>query len=230
MIIKFLTAQTISLFGSSVVQYAMVWYITLSTSSGKMLTISTLCGFLPQIAISLFAGVWIDRYDKKKVIMISDSVIALSTLILAILFLSGHKNIWLLFLVLAVRSAGTGVQTPAVNAIIPKLVPEEKRMKINGIYSTLSSAMMFLSPVVSGVILSFVTLEATLFLDVVTAVIGVCITVAIPLKFAKNRREDKGTGFQSMQEGLNYLKKHPNSHLRNSIFLFPIQNEVVLFF
>ena len=91
-ITRFLTAQTISLFGSSLVQYAIVWYITLTTSSGKMLTISTLCGFLPQILISLFAGVWIDRYDRKLMIMLSDSVIAVSTLLLAIAFLSGHKR------------------------------------------------------------------------------------------------------------------------------------------
>ncbi len=51
-----------------------------------MLTISTVCGFLPQIAISLFAGVWIDRYDRKKMIMLSDGVIAIATLVLAILF------------------------------------------------------------------------------------------------------------------------------------------------
>ncbi len=96
-IILFLTAQTISLFGSSLVQYAIIWYITLTTSSGMMLTISTVCGFLPQIAISLFAGVWIDRYDRKKMIMLSDGVIAIATLVLAVLFLTGYKSIWLLF-------------------------------------------------------------------------------------------------------------------------------------
>ena len=90
-IILFLTAQTISLFGSSLVQYAIIWYITLTTSSGVMLTISTVCGFLPQIAISLFAGVWIDRYDRKKMIMLSDGIIAIATLVLAILFLQDIK-------------------------------------------------------------------------------------------------------------------------------------------
>ena len=88
---RFLTAQTISLFGSSLVQYAIVWYITLTTSSGKMLTISTLCGFLPQILISLFAGVWIDRYDRKRLIMLSDGVIAFSTLLLALAFCQAIK-------------------------------------------------------------------------------------------------------------------------------------------
>ena len=145
-IILFLTAQTISLFGSSLVQYAIIWYITLTTSSGVMLTISTVCGFLPQIAISLFAGVWIDRYDRKKMIMLSDGIIAIATLVLAILFLTGYKSIWLLFIVLLIRSAGTGVQTPAVNALIPQIVPKEYLMKVNGINSSITSLIMFLSP------------------------------------------------------------------------------------
>lgn len=179
---RFLTAQTISLFGSSLVQYAIVWYITLTTLSGKMLTFSTLCGFLPQIIISLFAGVLIDKFNRKKLIMLSDSIIALSTLFLAIAFFIGYKNIWLLLAVLAIRSAGSGIQTPAVNAIIPQIVPKENLMRINGISSTLSSVMMFISPAISGAILSISSLEITLLIDIVTAIIGICITSTVFVK------------------------------------------------
>lgn len=206
--VRFLFAQTVSLLGSSIVQYAIIWYITLSTSSGKMLMISTLCGFLPQIFISLFAGVWIDRYDRKKMIMLSDSVIAVSTLLLAIAFLTGHKYTWLLFVVLIIRSAGTGIQTPAVNAIIPQIVPQEQLMKINGINSTLSSAMMFLSPVISGAILSFATLETTLFIDVVTAVIGVGITATISVRPYKRQGLESDSSINEIKKGLSYLKEN----------------------
>lgn len=181
-IIRFLTAQTISLFGSSLVQYAIVWYITLTTSSGKMLTFSTICGFLPQIMVSLFAGVWIDKYNRKKLIMISDSLIALSTLALAISFVAGYSNMELLFIVLAIRSAGTGIQTPAVNAIIPQMVPKEKLMKVSGINSTLSSFIMFISPAISGAILSIAPFEVILLVDVVTAIIGVFITSTVSIE------------------------------------------------
>lgn len=221
---RFLAAQTISLFGSSLVQYAIVWYITLSTSSGRMLTISTVCSFAPQIAISLFAGVWIDRYDRKSLIMLSDTVIALSTLILAIAFLSGHRNKWLLFTVLMVRSAGTGIQTPAVNAVIPQIVPQKHLMQVNGIQNTITSLIMFLSPAVSGAILSVSTLETTLFIDVFTALIGVGITSALTipgyrkdtlagsdnagrkdgLKSRDNIKES--SGILSMKQGFLYLK------------------------
>ena len=78
-------------------------------------------------------------------IMLSDGIIAIATLVLAILFLTGYKSIWLLFIVLLIRSAGTGVQTPAVNALIPQIVPKEYLMKVNGINSSITSLIMFLS-------------------------------------------------------------------------------------
>ena len=78
--ILFLTSQTLSLFGTSLVQYAILWYITLNTQSGVMMTIYIICGFLPTFFLSPFAGVWADRYNRKLLIMLSDSMIALSTL------------------------------------------------------------------------------------------------------------------------------------------------------
>jgi len=64
-IVLFLSSQTISLFGSSLVQYAMMWYITLTTQSGVMMTIFILCGFVPAFLLSPAAGVWADRYNRK---------------------------------------------------------------------------------------------------------------------------------------------------------------------
>lgn len=204
----FLSAQTISLFGSSIVQYAIVWHITLTTSSGKMLTISTLCGFLPQIIVSLFAGALIDRYSRKKIVMLSDSVIALSTLLLAITFLAGYENYLLLFLVLIIRSAGTGIQVPSANAIIPQIVPTEKLMRVNGINSTLSSLIMFISPAVSGAILSVSSIEVTLLIDVITAVIGVGITSVVFIKPHSRETAGKNTYLSEVKEGFSYLKKN----------------------
>ncbi len=207
-IAKFLTAQMISLLGSSLVQYAIIWNITLSTSSGRMLTISTLCGFLPQILISLIAGAWIDRYDRKKLIMVADAAIAVSTLFLAVAFLAGYRFNWALFTVLAIRSAGTGIQSPAVNAIIPQIVPQEKLLKINGINSTLSSLMMFLSPAVSGAILTIASLEVTLFIDVITAIIGISITAAIYIRPYEQTEKSEGSSLKEIRKGFSYLKEN----------------------
>lgn len=87
----FLSSQGLSLFGSMLVQYAIIWHITLTTQSGLVLTVATVAGFLPQIVISLFAGVWADRYPRKRLIMLSDALTATSTLLLAIIFLLGYR-------------------------------------------------------------------------------------------------------------------------------------------
>lgn len=206
-IVTFLSAQTISLFGSSLVQYAIIWYITLSTSSGGMMTIATICGYLPQILISLFAGVWIDRYQRKYMIMISDGIIALSTFIIACIFLSGHGNVWWLFGVLLIRSAGTGIQTPAVNAFIPQLVPNDQLMKINGIQSSLTSLTMFLSPAVSGLILSFLPLEAIFFIDIITAMIGNTMMFFVKAT-QKTNASIETSMMKGIRDGFAYLQNH----------------------
>ena len=206
--VKFLTAQTISLFGSSLVQYAIIWYITLATSSGAMMTFATICGYVPQIIISLFAGVWLNRYDRKKLMMLSDGAIAVSTLAIALAFLSGHKNVGLLFAVLIVRSAGTGIQTPAVNAFLPLIVPNQHLMRINGINSTLSSLTVFLAPAASGLMLSITSIEATFFVDVVTAVIGICMLLTVPSPVTRDKRTGSISQLEGIREGFSYLKAH----------------------
>ncbi|MBU2712431.1 MFS transporter [Zooshikella harenae] len=148
--VLFLSAQFISLLGSSIVQHAIIWHIVINTSSGAMVAISTICGFLPQIAISFYAGPWLDRFDKKRVNMMSDGLIALATAMIFISFILGFKSIWLLFLALIFRSLGTGIQTPAVNAMIPLMVPREHLVRVNGLLSSFNALTMLMSPVISA--------------------------------------------------------------------------------
>lgn len=205
----FLSAQTVTLLGSSIVQYAIIWYITLTTSSGLMITISTLCGFLPQLIISLFAGVWVDRYNRKYVSMISDAVIALVTLLLAVSFILGFKPLWLIFAVLAVRSFGTGIQTPTVNAIIPQLVPKDRLIKINGINSTLSSLNMLIAPAASGVLYAYFSIEKIFFADIITAAIGLALMSMLKLAKLTNDNLDGKSTIKAIGEGFHYLRQNP---------------------
>lgn len=215
----FLTSQTISLFGSSLVQYAIIWHITLTTLSGTMMMISTACGFLPQIIISFFAGAWIDRYDRKILIILSDATIALATLAIAISFLLGYQNVWLLYAVLIIRSAGTGIQAPAVNAFIPQITPQDKLMKVNGINSSIGSLIMFLSPALSGVILSLSSIETTFFIDVITAIIGISIMLIIKARDYTRKENNNNSNFEDMKKGLHYLKKN---NLIKNLLLFQL--------
>lgn len=206
----FLASQTISLFGSSLVQYAIMWYITLNTQSGVMMTIFIICGFLPTFFLSPFAGVWADRYNRKKLIMISDSLIALSTLILAMLFLIGYDALWLLFVVSAVRALGTGVQTPAVGAFLPQLVPGDKLTKANATYGSLQSLVMLASPMLSGALMTMAPIETIFFIDVVTAAIAVSILLLFLKAPVHTKALDKQeiSYFDDMRKGFAYIKNH----------------------
>lgn len=203
----FLSSQAISLFGSSLVQYAIIWYITLQTKSGVMTTIATLCGFIPQVLISLFAGVWADKYNKKMLIILADGAIACSTLIIAVLFLTGIDSMWLLFLVLVIRSFGSGIQTPTTTSFIPEIVPEDKLMRVNGVNSSIQSIMLILSPAASGALLANVDLGYIFFIDVITAVIGITIFSFVRVNYQK-RGKEKVDYFASIKEGISYTRNH----------------------
>lgn len=210
-IIRYLVSQTITLFGSSIVQYAILWYITLETKSGIMMTISILAGFLPTFVLSPFAGVWADRYNRKKLIMLADGGIALATLVLAVLFALGNHSVWLLFLVSAIRAVGTAIQTPAASAVLPQIVPEDQLFRVNGINSSIQSITMLISPMVSGALMSIVPLFGMFLIDVVTAVIGIS-TLAFFVKVPNVHREKDSQSvsyWEDLRLGFAYIKSHP---------------------
>jgi DHA3 family macrolide efflux protein-like MFS transporter len=186
-----------------------MWHLTLSTKSGLVLALAAVFGFLPQAIVSVFAGVWADRVNRKMMIIVSDSTIALATLGLALLMLSGVDDLWLIFLVMAVRSVGAGVQMPAVSALLPQIVPEDQLMRVNGINSTIQSALGLLAPVAAAAVYATMSLEAILFIDVVTAVIGLSLLtlVAVPT-LERAASADKPSYVADLKDGITYVFTH----------------------
>lgn len=214
----FLSSQTISLFGSALVQYAIIWHITLTTQSGVSLTISTLAGFLPQMVISLFAGVWADRYNRKLLIILADGLIATSTLILAVLFMMGYGQLWLLYLISAIRSFGAGIQQPAVGALLPQIVPTDRLMKVNSINSTLQPILYIISPILAGTMLSLYPLQNIFFVDVVTAALAITLLLFIRIPPHAKAAEVQTTGyFDDLKAGVKYIHQH---HVLRALFAF----------
>ncbi len=206
----FLSSQTISLFGSALVQYAIIWYITLTTKSGSMQTIAVLCGFAPMFAVGIFAGVWADRYNRKTIIALADSMIAIATLALAVLFMLGYQELWLLFVMLAIRGLGGGIQMPAVVAFIPQITPTEKLTRINGLYGTVQALTTLVAPIVAGALLSLVPLQYIFFIDMGTAAIAVCIllfALKVPAH-AKALAKQTISYFADMAKGFRYIRGH----------------------
>ena len=205
----FLGGQALSLFGSMLVQYAIFWYVTLSTQSGGMMTVYVVVALLPTFFVSPFGGVWADRYNRKNLINISDGSIAAVTLLIAVAFFAGYKELWLIFACAAVRSVGQGIQTPAVSAFIPQITPQEHLIKINGINTSIQSFISLAAPIVSGAMFALLPLEYIFFIDIITAIIGICILqflVKIPVEAQGSLPSQPAkTYFHDLREGLQYV-------------------------
>lgn len=224
-IILFMTGQGLSLFGSMLVYYAILWHITLTLQSGVMMMVLTIAGALPMFFISPFGGVWADRYNKKLLINISDASIAAVTLIMAILFLTGHDSVVFLLVCSVIRSLGQGVQTPAVNALIPEIVPTENLTKVNGLNGSLQSMIMMFSPMVAGVLIALFPITLLLFIDVITATIGIIILYFFVKTEHKPVDDSKVTYFSDLKEGIKYVAK--NKFIKKMLILTAIFNVVM---
>lgn len=205
-ILLFLTSQCITLFGSTLVQMAIVWYATMQTASGVWVAAFTVGSYLPQFLISFIGGVWADRYHRKKLIIGADMLIAFATfiMVLAIPHISSEPALLGGLLVMSVvRSFGAGIQTPAVNAVIPQLVPAQQLMRYNGINATMQSVVNFAAPAAAGAVFAVSTLRTTLTIDIVTAVLGTGLLSCVVLPKQDTSFEKSGV-LSDMKIGVRY--------------------------
>lgn len=203
----FLISQNLSLFGSSVVSFSIIWYVTLQTSSGKWVMLFTICSLLPQVLISLWAGVWADRYNRKYLVMLADGFIALATLCLAVAFWAGYERIELLLVISLIRSLGAGIQTPAVGALFPQITPQDKLTRVQGINQTLGAVLMLISPAVGGILLSSMGITWAFMVDVITAVLAVAVLSFIHIEKVARPSETVSV-FSELRQGISYALNH----------------------
>ena len=211
--VLFLGGQALSLFGTMLVQYAVLWHITLKSQSGAMITVFSLVGMLPMFFISPFAGVWADRFNRKHIINIADGAIAFFSLLAALFLAAGIDSYIILLLCALVRSLGQGIQAPAVGAFIPQIVPPEHLTRINGLQSSISSFVTLSSPMLGGALMTLAPLQLLFFLDVLTAAVSICIVfflVKVPARAAQEALPALGGGayFHDLKAGLQYIRRH----------------------
>jgi len=158
--------------GSSVAQFVLIWRITLETKSALYLSIASLVGFAPMIIITPFAGVLVDRWNRKVLIGSVDFLQALTTIVLILLFSFGHVSIWLILAFLAMRSVYQAFNVPAVSAIVPLMVPRDELSRVNGLNYLLTGTMTLIGPIVAAVLLTMARLDQILWIDPATFLVA----------------------------------------------------------
>lgn len=210
------TGQAVSVLTSSVLQMAIVWYVTLKTESAALLSLATLIGFLPQALLGVFIGVYIDRYRRKTVMMISDLVIALAGLVLVVSGFFGDIPLWLIYLVLFVRSVGNAFHQPALQAAIPSIVPKEFLTQYAGYAHGFKSFSFLVSPALAAILFGIWPLNIIILLDVLGALlaVGFLLMVRFPEeeRTASPRAQDEAEGewrrmIREAKEGFAALKR-----------------------
>ncbi|WP_225046545.1 MFS transporter [Lacticaseibacillus kribbianus] len=167
----FLGGQFLSGITTMIVQYAIIWYLTKQTGSATILSYATLVGMLPMVLLSPFVGGFIDRARKKRLLILSDWVVAAFALAL---FAVGHDRfpLWLVFVSLAARAIAQTFQMPTIQSLIPTLVPEDELTRINGQLGMVQSANMLIAPALGAFLFSVVDIRWLILLDVLGALLG----------------------------------------------------------
>ena len=146
----FLIGQFISLLGSSIASFTIIFWITVETNSALFLGLAGFLGFGSTMAVIPFAGVLVDRWSRKKLIILVDGLEAISTVGIIFLFVSGNINIWWILLLLTLRGVFQGFHDPAIQAIIPILVPQDKLKTVNSFHYISSGFTNLVGPLIGA--------------------------------------------------------------------------------
>jgi len=214
--------QSFSLVGSALVQFALVWWLTVETGSATVLALGTLMGVLPQVLVAPWAGAYVDRWNRRRTMIAADSLISLMALLLMLAFLAGTAEVWMVLLAMFGRATVSGFHWPAMQAATSLMVPERHLGRVGG----LNQAMFGLSSVIAApagaVMIALFPMWAVLSVDLITAVIAI-----VPLMFIHVPEPDRGVKekaslMNEMKEGLAFLKSWRGA--LSIMFLFMIAN------
>lgn len=176
------TGQTISLLGSSLTQFILMWWITDRTGSLSALSMAGIAGLLPQAVLGPLGGVVSDRYNRRWIMMIADVFSASCMAVLIALFHIGRIELWHVYCLMALRSAATAFQQPAALSSMPMLVPQRFLVKVNGLQQAMGGLLVVCGAPLGALTISLMPLAWALSIDVFTMLIGLLpiIVFAIP--------------------------------------------------
>ena len=207
--------QTLSLIGTSLGSFALIWWFTTTTGSAAVLAAASLAAFLPRILLSPIAGVLVDRWSRKWVIVSSDGFIALVSLGLAWLSWTGSLQAWHLYAAAVCRSIGSAFHGPAMSASTSLLVPEKHLSRVSGLNMTLSGTLGLAGPMLGAVAIAFLPLHSVMMMNVVTAAFAIGPSSTLRSRSQSTRRESRRESlWGNLVEAARYLRTAPGTPCR----------------
>ena len=207
------SGQALSLFGSALVQFALIWWLTQKSGSATVLAIATLVGMLPQIVLGPFAGALVDRWNRRVIMIMADATIAVFSLLLAYLFVTDTVQIWHVYAIMAIRALGGAFHFPAMSASTPLMVPDSQLTRVNGLNQALQGINGMIAPPVGALLLGLLSTQGILMIDVGTAILAILPLLFISIPQPKPREDlqqkVKPSLMQDVRAALAYIRSIP---------------------
>ncbi|MBI5958112.1 MAG: MFS transporter [Chloroflexi bacterium] len=200
--------QVLSWVGSRVAMFALIWWLTDKTGSATVLASATLAAMLPQIVLGPIAGVYVDRWNRRLVMIAADGLIALVSLWLAILFWTGEIQVWHVYVIMVVRELGGMFHWPAMQSSTSLMVPKEHLARVAGLNQAINGALSIVGPALGALVLAVGEIHHAMLMDVITAVLAITplLFVFIPQpERAQRDAETKPSVWTDLREGASYV-------------------------
>ena len=216
--------QAVSMLGSHGVQFALIWWLAEKTSSPLMLGISGIVAYLPMSLFSPIAGIAADRYNRKFISIFSDMTTGMIALIYAVLLFFLDLPVWTVFVMLCVRGIGSTFQQPAIQSIIPQLVPKDQLVKTNGWMQLLNSGSFLLGPVIGASLYAIFPMSVVLMSDVVGAILASVALAVVKIPKPEKTENEKQRFVTEIKEGLQVFRED------KKLFYIVIAEALCMFF
>jgi DHA3 family macrolide efflux protein-like MFS transporter len=206
--------QALSLFGSRLVQFALIWWLTAETGSATVLAIASLIGLLPTVLLGPFAGALVDRWKRRQVILIVDTAIALATLLLAYLFVIDAVGVTTVYVLLLVRGIGESSHWPSMSAATSLMVPDDQLTRVQGLNQMLQGGLNIVAAPLGALLLGILPMQAIMLIDVVTAAFAILPLLVISIPEVAHHEETSPsesppTFWEDFRSGLQYVRSWP---------------------
>ncbi|MDA3847695.1 MAG: MFS transporter [Vallitaleaceae bacterium] len=217
--------QLVSIMGTGMTRFALILWIYTKTNN---VTETALLGFfslLPFALTSPFAGIIVDKYSRKSVMLIADIGAALGTGLMFTLLILGHLDLWVIYMSSMVAGICEAFQSPAYTASITLMMPEEKYTKANAMRSFSDNASRMLAPMLAGALMVFIGLKGIMIIDLITFFIGTLSLLIIKIPNpAKHKAYEIGritvrSVLRSFSESYTYIRKVPGLMTLVKIFV-----------
>lgn len=197
-----IAGQSLSLIGSTAVQFSVIWWLSATLGSPIILAFASMAAYIPNILLGPFVGVWLDRLNRKYVIIAADVFTGGISVIFALAFYLGTPTVWMALIFLGLRAIGGVFQFPAIQAVVPSIVPKDQLIQANAWDQFLQSGALMIGPVLRAVMYAALPLPTILFSDLVGAVIASIALIPVKIPYIA-RVDDNSMGFVTeWKEGL----------------------------